>query len=645
MTQNNFAQLKEPQDVLDSVAKMKIPFKKVQIMVSFAGQNRYSNSTKVLLDEALLISQGAEDIKSLAHSHYALGNYQFFHSKLDSALIHLNHAKEYVDQISDPLLESSIISSQGGIYKRKGSTILAISTFLESKRILDDIDTLKLSEKEKVKRRGKSFVLLNGLANLYLQTTDYEKSLACYDQAIVEANKLGDERNLILIQGNKGELLLDIEKGKEALDIFLLNRKLKKELHFPERFMYSNSLRLGRAYKFLRKDSLAQVFLQEAYLGYTKINFTSGLIYTNNALGDLFLKTKQYQKSLLYSEAGKALAKEAKDTEHIQQASYQIYQAAKQIKDSDRALANFEIYTVLKDSMYNEKKVRQMTEMSMQAEFDRKEAERFLIQERKNRQKNQLIYGLIAISIIGILLFLFYRNKLQFQKTISKQQKELHHQKIVELQQKNKLTALNSMIEGQEAERMRIAKDLHDSLGGLLSTIKSHYESLCAQNKAQQDKELSKKTATLVDEACIEVRRISHNMMPHALHLSGLKGVLMDMEEQLQANGYETQFELEGIPHLEETKKVMLYRLIQEIISNIKKHAAAKQILLQFFTHNNKLHLTIEDDGKGFNTKDAKAKGGLGLSNIESRVAFMDGNLQWDSEHNKGTTINIEIPV
>lgn len=639
------AQLKTREAVLDSVNRMEDSFQKIQLLVSFAGKNRYSSTTRTLLNKALHIAEETKNAKDLAHSLYAIGNYQFFHSELDSALASLNRAKLLVDQFSDPMLESSIISSQGGIYKRQGSTILAISTFLESKRILDNIDTLSLNRADRIKRRGKSFVLLNGLANLYLQTTDFEKALECYNQAINEAKKLKDVRSSVLIQGNKGELLLDLKQGEAALEIFLHNKILKDSLKLPARFMYSNSLRLGRAYKLLKNDSLSLYYLQDAYKGYSKIDFTSGLIYTNIALGDLYLSRKEFQKSIEFSEAGKKLAKKTKDTEYLQQASFQIYQAAKQINDTQKALANYELYTALKDSIFNEKKVRQMTELSMQADFDRKEAEQFLIQERKNRRKNQLIYSLIALSIIGLLLFLFYRNRLLYQKTISKQQRELHQQKIVELQQKNKLTALNSMIEGQEAERMRIAKDLHDSLGGLLSTIKSHYHSLCQKNHLMKNTELSQKTSSLVDEACIEVRRISHNMMPHALVLSGLKGVLVDMEENLQNQGFQTQFELDSIPQLEDTKKVMLYRLIQELISNIKKHAEAKQILLQFFTHNNRLHLTVEDNGKGFDFSTIKIKKGIGISNIESRVAFMDGTIVWDSQKNKGTTVHIEIPA
>jgi len=89
----------------------------------------------------------------------------------------------------------------------------------------------------------------------------------------------------------------------------------------------------------------------------------------------------------------------------------------------------------------------------------------------------------------------------------------------------------------------------------------------------------------------------------------------------------------------------MIYRLIQEIVSNIRKHADAKTIFLQLFGHENTVHLTIEDDGKGFNYEQAIAKGGLGLKSINSRIAFLDGTIDWDSELKKGTSIHITLPT
>jgi len=287
----------------------------------------------------------------------------------------------------------------------------------------------------------------------------------------------------------------------------------------------------------------------------------------------------------------------------------------------------------------------------LEVKFDTEKKERKILEqdltiEKESRQKNQILYGLVALGVLLLVSFVFFQKRLKYQKTISAQKQAIQEKEIVELQQKNKLLALNSMIEGQEAERLRIAKDLHDSLGGLLSTVKAHFTTIQKEIEQLEKLNITEKTNNLIDEACIEVRRISHNMMPHALSISGLQGALEDIGESLREEGFQTTLELKNLPkNIDPTKEVMIYRLVQEIISNIRKHAEAKTILVQLLGYKDELNLIIEDDGKGFDYEAALAKGGLGLKSINSRVQFLDGTIHWDSELEKGTSITINIPL
>ena len=228
---------------------------------------------------------------------------------------------------------------------------------------------------------------------------------------------------------------------------------------------------------------------------------------------------------------------------------------------------------------------------------------------------------------------------------INKQSEILQKQKIAELEQEKKVLALNSMISGQETERARIAKDLHDGLGGLLSTVKAHF-SFLTKDKIDKDDAIFEKTNELIDEACVEVRRISHNMMPHALSISGLEDALVDLGESLNQDGIKTVIEVSKIPFkLDDTKTVMIYRLVQELIVNIRKHASAKNVLLQMLVRKKFITLTIEDDGKGFDTEQILKVKGLGIKNIFSRVQFLDGTIDYHSEINKGSSVTIQIPI
>jgi signal transduction histidine kinase len=202
------------------------------------------------------------------------------------------------------------------------------------------------------------------------------------------------------------------------------------------------------------------------------------------------------------------------------------------------------------------------------------------------------------------------------------------------------------MIEGQEAERLRIAKDLHDSLGGLLSTVKAHFTTIQNEIKQLEQFNLTSKTNNLIDEACTEVRRISHNMMPQALSISGLEGAVEDLGDQLSEQGFETTIEISKLAEgIDSTREVMIYRLLQEVTSNIRKHAQASTILIQFIGHDDNLSMIVEDNGVGFNYKEQLVKGGLGLKSINSRVQFLDGSINWDTQPGNGTIISVTIPV
>ena len=187
------------------------------------------------------------------------------------------------------------------------------------------------------------------------------------------------------------------------------------------------------------------------------------------------------------------------------------------------------------------------------------------------------------------------------------------------------------MIEGQESERLRIAQDLHDSLGGLLSTVKSHFSIIQKEIQELEALHITSKTNDLIDEACTEVRRISHNMLPHSLTISGLQGVLEDIKEQLEIEGYKVTFEMDELQKSQDTTRdVMIYRLLQEIISNMRKHAQATTLFLQILKTDESLNILFEDNGKGFNYEQAITKGGLGLRSINSRIAYLDGIVDWD---------------
>lgn len=327
-----------------------------------------------------------------------------------------------------------------------------------------------------------------------------------------------------------------------------------------------------------------------------------------------------------------------------------LYNLYKKQGNSDKAYKAIENYIAVQDSSFQQIFDGKIADYEVKYQTQEKEKEILrknleLIQVR-NRQRNLVGLAVIALVLAGGL-FYFYQRRLKYQREMKEKDMQIQKQKIAELEQKNKLLALNSMIEGQESERLRIAQDLHDGLGGLLTTVKAHFNAIEREIANIKNMNVYEKTNQLIDEACAEVRRIAHDMVPHSLKMNGLHGVLSDIQHSVKSRGVACDVEIHHLDEsiLGEQKAVMIYRIVQEVVNNAMKHANASHLLIQLIGHENGLNVMIEDNGKGFDINSLIGGKGMGLKSIESRVKYLEGTLNIDSAPSQGTTINIEIPI
>ena len=313
------------------------------------------------------------------------------------------------------------------------------------------------------------------------------------------------------------------------------------------------------------------------------------------------------------------------------------------------ALTYYERYQSLSDSVYraeNEQNYQRLQVQYETAEKDKALAQQEAALARSRTEIRLSIIGGLTVLLLGIGAFFFQRNRLRYQRRLAAQSQELADNRIATLERDKALVAVNAALEGQEKERMRIAKDLHDSLGGLLMAVKAHFNQL-AEASGLRTQQGFGKTNHLIDEACTEVRRISHNMMPQALAVSGIADAFDDLLQRLEAEGLECRLEVIGLREgdLSETQAIMLYRVVQELLQNIQKHAYADRVLLQLIRHQNVCTIILEDDGRGFDLEQARQRGGLGLRSIESRIRYLRGHIDWDAVPDEGTTVSIELPL
>jgi two-component system NarL family sensor kinase len=262
----------------------------------------------------------------------------------------------------------------------------------------------------------------------------------------------------------------------------------------------------------------------------------------------------------------------------------------------------------------------------------------------KNARLMNWLLGSASLFLLVVLVFalMIYRGnkKLLAQKELS------YQQHLNEMEQEQQLKFSQAVLQGEEQERRRLARDLHDGLGGMLAGAKINLSAQIEDTFSQNQRTELEKITLQLDHSVTELRRIAHNMMPVNLLKFGLTTALKDLCESLMSDNTHIDFQALGIEDsLREEVQLHIYRIVQELLSNAVRHAHAGNIILQCSQNDHLFFITQEDNGKGFDLATASNAKGIGLSNIKNRVGFLKGKIDIDSVPNEGTTINIELHV
>jgi signal transduction histidine kinase len=224
-----------------------------------------------------------------------------------------------------------------------------------------------------------------------------------------------------------------------------------------------------------------------------------------------------------------------------------------------------------------------------------------------------------------------------------------HEAKTQAQMMKQQELATQAVMEAEEAERKRIATDLHDGVGQIMSAAKMNLSAY--QHRVKFDNEEEKisfdKIISLVDAGCKEVRSVSHNMMPNALVNTSLADAIRDFIDKLDKHSLKVHLFSEGFDEslLRSDTETVLYRIIQECVNNVIKHSGADVLDISLIKEGDEITATIEDNGRGFDMKTNENKEGIGLKNIRTRVEYLKGTAEIKSAPGKGTCIALHVPL
>jgi two-component system, NarL family, sensor histidine kinase DegS len=312
-------------------------------------------------------------------------------------------------------------------------------------------------------------------------------------------------------------------------------------------------------------------------------------------------------------------------------------------KNYEQSTKYLNLINQLKDSINESKQNIAISEINEKYNNEKLRADNLEIDSKRKKNKFLLI-GTSIVLVLGTVIFLLIQKNTLRKQRLAEKEKELETQKLATVLKEQELTTIDAMIEGQEKERIRIANDLHDDLGSLLANVKLHFDAL----KEKKSEDLYNKTNLLIDETYQKVRSIAHAKNSGVIAKQGL---LKAVQQLASKTSLSNKIEINVIDHgleerLENSLELSIFRIIQELITNILKHAYATEasIYLTCFDHN--LNIMVEDNGKGFNSrKTLKKNTGMGIHSIDKRVEHLNGTMTIESEPKNGTTIIIDLPI
>ena len=654
---------------------------------------------KIYLDSATALKGAITRPQALSGYYTSLGHYYYKSNQFDSALIQYKKIDHLIDTTNVRQYSKNNINI-GRTYGRIDQYDSAIFYYHKTIKILESLDTskmtttlgiilattfnnlgsiylntgnyneavnyyylsLKLFDKNNKPLR-RTAVLMN-LGNIYLYHSEYDKALLEYDKAL---NILNEHRGQRI--GTRASLLTNMGicfKANGQLDTALAY--YEKALKIRERIGPSRSVsglydNIGNLLKSKGEFKNALAYYDKALTIRKKGAGARDLASSYGNIGLLYVKTNENKRAITYLNKALEISHDMQFVEITINCKQGLSEAYKKLGNYKYALGYYVEYQEMNDSIHSVELEEKLNNYKQKYESEKKDRLIERLEEDKkladaldkkqkviNEKQRLMMNGLggIAILLLFILFILqrYFKMKRESDRKLFEKTEQLNQQKTLELMKELEMSSFKSFIEGQEKERTRIAGDLHDRLGSLLSTVRLHFDSLdealAGNPEAKQSHEFALK---LLDNSVQEVRAVSRNLSKGVLTQFGLIIAVENMRDAINAAGkIKMEVLSSGVTsRLNPDVEINLFRVIQELITNVIRHAQTNEVFVQFNGAGNHFGVIVEDHGIGFDKNNIKSNG-IGMSNLKTRIQSIGGSFDIDSIIGQGTTIIIDVP-
>jgi len=476
------------------------------------------------------------------------------------------------------------------------------------------------------------------LSGVFGDLGEFKKQEEYAEKAVKTAQKTRKRQNLFMAYFMLSHSLTRQEKYNDA-KIYLDSARVYADENANVDMLFSYYAITAQVFRSLNDLDSAFYYFQKAYAVSEKNKYSYGKAESLLQLGAVSILTNKYSDAESYLLNGIKQA-ESIGYYNMLDEGYKylsdVYAVTGRYK---QAYEYFQKYKEVNDSVVDLDSKKYATELEKKYESEKKDKQIVIQQSQLQKRKilNYILFGsAVALSMLSLLIYRNYNQK-----------KKLQQQRISELEREKQLTATEAVLKGEEQERTRLAKDLHDGLGGMLSGIKYSFQTMKGNLVMTPDNlQAFERSMDMLDSSIREMRRVAHNMMPEALVKFGLDTALKDFCNDINQSGaLQVNYQSIGMENVqvEQTTAITIYRIVQELINNTMKHAAAKTAIVQASKTNGAINITVEDDGKGFNPVILQQAGGMGWHNINSRIEYLKGSVDVQSGPGKGTSVHIEL--
>lgn len=634
------AQNREVDSVLQVIASTPNDSTKGEALADLAWILKYSDPTKAIEygKQSVEIAERKNFPAVKAHALNSIGVTYWAKGSYDTAQIYLTQVGEIYKGLKNKKGEAMTYSNLGLIFQNQGNYQKALEYGLQGIGLLEELGN----------RTAIASAFLN-VGNVYFLREEYPQAKIYYFKSLAIKRELAKDvlnQNIQKTLGNIANVYQKLGNPDSAFYYFKAAIPYAKQANDLKNLCLSYS-EIGLTFSNQKQYDSALYYYNQSLAIYREGKFVNEFDRATllQSIAQTYLAMGKVSIALRYGQESLSIAQKMNNPNKLKEAYELMALLHERNGNNTLALDALKKFMVYKDSLIDSEKNKQIAEIQTKYETEKKDNQILLLnRENEIKQatitKNYWLIGSLILAIgLGGLAFMVWRSY----------QRQKH--KAVQQEQKMRLreAQIKAEIESQEKERKRFASDMHDGIGQLVSALHLSIQSIRSNKELSGAVALVDNSEKLLGEIQQEIRNVAFNLMPVILSKEGLVPALRELLRRVEnSSRIRTNLSAHGLPErLDDVTEISVYRIVQELVSNISKHGRATELTISLTGYPEEIVMLVEDDGEGFElSRFQNATHSNGWRTIQTRVNLIHGSIDFDTlPGRKNNAVTVQFPV